>query len=451
MPKTCHFCFAGIVPITNPEEYTSELPSPTNLGDFIPVGQSSSVFLKQKQELEHKSATIDQLTKDIAKLKIKNETLAKDHAIQQDKLSTMKEAYEQRDDVHHLKAEVEVLKARITRLKNDKKAMHHRFRSSQSQKVLTKKEKADIVTKFLSPYLSPAQIATMMRKDWKRIRNWTHEDYEFALTLRLLSRKTYKFLRDSKCIPLPGFSTLKKYFKDFQIGEGLFDNVMDVLKIHAKTLSPKEKIANLSFDEVHVKSDISWNPSSDQIVGPHSEANTMMIRLMFKKLKIPIWFRFDTALNKDELFKIITKIEEVGYNVKTITCDMGPKNRGLATQLGIFVDTENPDKSKTWFKNPARPDSKIFWFYDIPHLVKLCRNNLQTYGVELPSGAKITKDDINGIKDHVDQSTTIPSNSKLRKSEIYNVKALDKQKVCMCNSYFIVLIILINVYNVFSL
>ena len=110
---------------------------------------------------------------------------------------------------------------------------------------------------------------------------------------------------------------------------------------------------------------------------------------------------------------------------------MGTKNQGLATQLGIFVDTENPENSVTHFDNPARPGSKIFWLYDVPHLLKLCRNNLQTYGVRLPDGTKITKEDINGIKDRVDESTTIPSNSKLRKSEIYNVKDLDKQKVCL--------------------
>ena len=406
------------------------MPQPSNLKDFLPVNEAPNVFLQQKTELANKDLIISQLSKDLEKLKLENS---------------------KPDQVPILKAEIQRLKAQNRRLKNHKVVMRHNLRTSNSSKKLSFEQKKEIVTQYLSPYWSDAQISTIMRKDWKRMRKLTPDDYQFALTLRLLSRKAYKFLRNSKCIPLPGFSTLKEYFKDFQIGEGVFENVMEVLKIHSSTLSPKEKIACLAFDEVHVKSDISWNPSSDQIVGPHSEANTMMIRLMFKKLKIPIWFRFDTALNKDELFKIITKIEEVGYNVKTITCDMGPKNRGLATQLGIFVDTENPDKSKTWFKNPARPDSKIFWFYDIPHLVKLCRNNLQTYGVELPSGAKITKDDINGIKDHVDQSTTIPSNSKLRKSEIYNVKALDKQKVCMCNSYFIVLIILINVYNVFSL
>ena len=63
----------------------------------------------------------------------------------------------------------------------------------------------------------------------------------------------------------------------------------------------------------------------------------MMLKLMFKQLKIPIWYRFDTTLDKEELFKIITEVEESGYHVKTVTCDQGPKNRGLATKLGIMV------------------------------------------------------------------------------------------------------------------
>ena len=426
--------FTDITP--SPSVVTSELPEPQNLSDaafskfgFLNLDKSSDIFLKQKTELEKKSTTIEQLNKSLSALSINKRTLEVDNADLKAQVKALTTTLEQQN-VPQLKADCEVLRQQLARTKREKKALQQRLKTRKPSKMLSNREKHALVKKHLSPYWTDAQISTIMNKNWKRMRKLTPQDYEFALTLRLLSRKTYKFLRDSKCIPLPGFSTLKQYFKDFQISEGLFDNVMHVLKIHANTLSAKERIACLAFDEVHVKSDISWNPSADQIVGPHSEANTMMIRLMFKKLKIPIWYRFDTALDKDELFKIITKVEEVGYNVKTITCDMGPKNRGLATQLGIFVDTENPENSKTWFQNPARPDSKIFWFYDIPHLVKLCRNNVQTYGVELPDGAKIMKDDISGIKHKIDESTTIPSDSKLRKSEIYNVKDLDKQKVC---------------------
>ena len=364
-------------------------------------------------------------------MKLWNESLQRDKAQLEDRLLAMSKMLGKLDQVYQQQATIEVLKLKLKRAVKEKKQLRTNFKSKKQPIQLTKNDKGKIVREYLGPYWSNAQISAILRKSWKAVRNWKQEDFEFALTLRLLSRKSYNHLRKTKCLPLPSLSTLQRYFRDFQITEGLFDSVMAVLKIHAQTLTPKEKIVNLAFDEVHIKSDISWNPTTDQIIGPHSEANTMMLRLMFKKLKIPIWFRFDTALNKEELFKIITKIEEVGYHVKTITCDMGTKNQGLATQLGVFVDTENPENSVTHFENPARPGSKIFWLYDVPHLLKLCRNNLQKYGVRLPDGTKISKEDIDGIKDRIDESTEIPSNSKLRKSEIYNVKDLDKQKVHM--------------------
>ena len=310
----------------------------------------------------------------------------------------------------------------------------HSITKGNHHTKLTKKDRETIVRQYLSPYWSEAQISAILRKDWKKVHKWGPEDFEFALTLRLLSRKTYNHLRKSKKLPLPGYTTLKKYFQDFQINEGLFDSVMAVLKIHARSLTPKERITCLAFDEVHIRSDISYNPTTDEVIGPHKEANTMMLKLMFKQLKIPIWYRFDTTLDKEELFEIIKKVEDAGYHVKTITCDQGPKNRGLATKLGIKVDVDNPENSVTWFENPARQGSKIFWFFDVPHLYKSLRNNIQEYGCQLPTGAIVTKAEVQGIQSKIAHSN-LPSNSKLRKSELYEVSGQDRQRVSYAAEY----------------
>ena len=398
--------------------------------------ENADVILKQKSELEKNAQTIDTLAADLARLQLKNEEIMKQSEEKTARISALNNMVQAlnkaNDTIAHLKADNETLRQQFNKVKREKKNLKKKY--TGWKKPLTLEEKKDIVRHYLSPYWTETQISTLFRKDWKIVRNWTNEDFEFALTLRMLSRKAYEHLRKSKVLPLPCFTTLKKHFQDFKIEEGLFDSVMGVLKIHAESLSPREKVACLAFDEVHVRSDISYNPTSDQVIGPFKEANTMMLKLMFKQLKIPIWYRFDTTLDKEELFKIITKVEDAGYHVKTVTCDQGPKNRGLATKLGIKIDFENPENSVTWFENPARPGSHIYWLYDVPHLLKSLRNNIQQYGVQFPSGALVTKEDVQGIQSKIAQSS-IPTTSKLRKPEIYEVTGQDRQRVSYAAEY----------------
>jgi hypothetical protein len=88
-------------------------------------------------------------------------------------------------------------------------------------------------------------------------------------------------------------------------------------------------------------------------------------------------------LTKEELFKIITEIEEAGFHVVSITSDMAPENQSLAKSLGITEEN-------TSFQHPCR-DDVIWWFFDVPHLLKLLRNNLLKHGFILPSGVVINK------------------------------------------------------------
>ena len=43
--------------------------------------------------------------------------------------------------------------------------------------------------------------------------------------------------------------------------------------------------------------------------GPHSRVNVMLVRGIFANFKIPIWYRYDSVLEKTEFLGIIDKIE----------------------------------------------------------------------------------------------------------------------------------------------
>ena len=158
------------------------------------------------------------------------------------------------------------------------------------QKKLTQKDKNYIVCGALKPYFSDTQINAYLR-NWKRVpyQQWDTKDIELALTLRSINRRSYNFLRKKKLLPLPADTTLKQHFKHFKISEGYLESIDKLLKLKSQGLSPEECLVTLSFDGVHLKPDMAYNHESDQILGPNSEVNVMLLRGLVKNFKIPIW------------------------------------------------------------------------------------------------------------------------------------------------------------------
>ena len=120
---------------------------------------------------------------------------------------------------------------------------------------------------------------------------------------------------------------------------------------------------------MNVPKDISYDIKNDQFIGPHNKVNVLLVRGLFNNFQIPIWYKFNTTLEKDEYLDIVKKIEAKGFHVASTTCDMARTNQTLAKSLG--VTTDNPRH-----ENPCRPGSFVYWFYDPSHLIKLVRNHL---------------------------------------------------------------------------
>jgi transcriptional regulator with XRE-family HTH domain len=133
----------------------------------------------------------------------------------------------------------------------------------------TKKENRSLVEEVLQPFFSPAQIECFLKGSWQRVKKWTQDDICQALTIRLISRRAYKYLRTNRILPLPGISTLEKYFRDFTIEEGYLESVAKLLRTKLTTMEDWEKVCVISFDGIHLTSDVSYDQRHDQIVGQH--------------------------------------------------------------------------------------------------------------------------------------------------------------------------------------
>ena len=100
-----------------------------------------------------------------------------------------------------------------------------------------------------------------MDSDWcdenkrtKRI--WTDVDIQQALVLWETSKKAYRYLLSRRILPLPSEQTLKDRIKHITLPPGFLHNIGPMLKVKADTLSPKDRVIQLSMDEVGLKSSI---------------------------------------------------------------------------------------------------------------------------------------------------------------------------------------------------
>ena len=325
-----------------------------------------------------------------------------------------------------LEAENKRLKSNLTRVKKDlinAKTLTKRQRqaySRQAQKGMSKCDREDIIREALGPFFTDAQVSCYLRGDWQKVRKWTHDDISLALTIRLLHKKTYVFLRDSKILPLPGLSTLENYFRNFSIPEGFLTSVVRLIKVKAQTMNAREKLASLSFDEMHIKGDVNYDRRHDQVLGPFSSVNVFLLRGICGHWKLPVYYSFNMKSVPTETFlDVLRKVEAAGVHVVSVCCDSAAANRSLAKKLGVSMESPS-------FVNPANPEAKIVWIFDPPHLLKLLRNRLVEEGIILASGTRVGKHMLLELFEKVDSE--VSTNFKLTRKHI-DVKDQEKQRV----------------------
>lgn len=125
----------------------------------------------------------------------------------------------------------------------------------------------------------------------------------------------------------------------------------------------------------------SFDKGTDTLYKPHSNVQVVMLRSLVGKWRQPIYFNFDESNMQNILLDLIEKVEAVGYPVVAIVHDLGPTNLRVWKTLGI----DPVNTKKVSFKNPCA-EREVFVFADVPHLIKLIRNNLLDSGFVLENG-----------------------------------------------------------------
>ena len=241
---------------------------------------------------------------------------------------------------------------------------------AENRKLKSIKHQQKVASKLLSGVLTEPQIRMMTTPGLRRVKKWTEEDILQALVLRRASKKAYSYLRRKKLLPLPGLSTLRKWIHHVKCVLGIQLEAMSVLEaqVGEKKSIPLYNVASIAFDEMYLSKKYSYSSRQDQVFKADT-VQVVMVRGLFHNWKQPIFYDFDQPMTKKLLFEIIEKLEDIGVQIWSITCDCGPTNQGLLKSLKVTHTT-------TTFSNPVDDSREVFCFLDPPHLLKLIRNHV---------------------------------------------------------------------------
>ncbi|XP_018375872.1 PREDICTED: uncharacterized protein LOC108769405 [Trachymyrmex cornetzi] len=106
-----------------------------------------------------------------------------------------------------------------------KKAFTLFIERREKEKIMEKKERKKQMEQHtrevLSQIFTPGQIKVLMNRTKKRV-VWLSEDIANAISLRCVSPKAYRYLRNVLKYPLPGLSTLRRYTASIKTAEKSF-------------------------------------------------------------------------------------------------------------------------------------------------------------------------------------------------------------------------------------
>uniref|UniRef100_A0A2A4J5S8 THAP-type domain-containing protein n=1 Tax=Heliothis virescens TaxID=7102 RepID=A0A2A4J5S8_HELVI len=204
----------------------------------------------------------------------------------------------------------------------------------------------------------------------------------FALNLHFSSPHTYRSLKTF--LSLPSESTLHGFKMIVQ--PKLEDRTLDFLASKLKSMPEDAKYCTLCLDEMVLKRHLHYCTKRDEIIGLHningevkseiaSHACVIMLRGIIVNWKQPIAYSFlGSPKHYNELEhwinEIILKLTRIGIKIMAIVSDQASNFDRYAKQVKK-VSKDNP-----YF---LFNDQKIYYIFDVPHLIKCIRNNLLTH------------------------------------------------------------------------
>lgn len=203
----------------------------------------------------------------------------------------------------------------------------------------------------------------------------------FALNLHFSSPQTYRSLKS--VLKLPSESTLSRF--KLNIRPELDDGIFNAISKNLQSLPDAAKYCTICVDEMMLKRHLYYDIKHDEVIGLHningnvtnetvSNAYVVMLRGIVVNWKQPIAYALLASTKHyeeldDWMNVVISKLFSMGVVVKAIVSDQGSNFDKYAKE----VKKVTPEKPYFTFD-----ECKIYYIFDVPHLLKCIRNNLLT-------------------------------------------------------------------------
>ena len=245
------------------------------------------------------------------------------------------------------------------------------------------------------------QVKNSRKSDSRQYR-WHPLMIKWCLNLKLLSSAAYHAMRTSGFITLPSERTLRDYTSYIKSVPGYQKEVIDMMENESKCkeLPHSRRYVTILLDEMKIKEDIVYDKYSGNMIGFCNLGNlnddlieaerigtdahppiakqilTVMVRGVFFKFEFPLAHFSTEGITADLLFPIVwdgvASVESTGLKVIAITADGASPNRKF-----FRMHKTSKDKFVYKTKNLYAPDDReIYFFSDLPHLIKTSRNCL---------------------------------------------------------------------------
>ena len=259
---------------------------------------------------------------------------------------------------------------------------------------------------FQHVFWKQQQEATRLKN--KQSMRWHPLIIKWCLYLRHVSGRAYETMRSSGCIHLPSQRTLRDYTHYVSASTG-FSNEVDQQLASAANVeccTECEKYVAIIFDEMYIKEDLVYNKHTNALIGfanlgdtnthllafqkslqtpvTHSItveelAKTMMVfmvRGLCSRLEFPYAQFPCSKVTGDLLFQpfweAVRRLEFLGLKVIATTADGASTNRRFFRLHNLSANT-----MPHMVENPYGSEKRnIYFFSDVPHLLKTARNGL---------------------------------------------------------------------------
>lgn len=240
-----------------------------------------------------------------------------------------------------------------------------------------------------------------------RSMRWHPAIIRWCVALYTKSPSAYKSIRDSKFIILPHENTLRDYIHYTDLQPGFHGDfllrITEDFKLHNR--QDHERHITLVYDEMKIKSGLVFCPHSGKIIGftqlgslneevkafEQEVANSkqppiathvlvLMIRGITSHLQKPFaYFPCQSGFTSHELYNTMNEAIEIlefaGFKVDAMTGDGASANRKFYTLLKDSSDDSSTIRETTFATTHIiRPEERLFFMSDTPHLIKTTRN-----------------------------------------------------------------------------